>query len=47
MNEILQLLRENNQMLKFICKYITSQDNKNFTMNLIADIITDGINDIK
>lgn len=53
MEEILQLLRENNYMLKLICKYLASQgsveyqDNKAFTMNLIADILTDGINSKK
>lgn len=50
MEEMLYLLRENNQMLKIICKYLASQgsveyqDNKTFMMNLLADILTDGIN---
>lgn len=50
MEEIIRLLRENNQMLKLICRYLASQgsveyqDNKAFMMNLLADIITDGIN---
>lgn len=50
MEEILYLLRENNQMLRMICNYLSSQgsveyqDNKTFMMNLLADILTDGIN---
>lgn len=44
-----KLLVENNQMLKFICNYIYSQyynsssnDMKDFTMNVIANMIANG-----
>jgi hypothetical protein len=41
-NEILDLLRENNYMLKQILAYISqgSSDVKDFVMNAIANIIT-------
>lgn len=42
MGEILQLLRENNIMLKFICNYIIGkeqvQDMKDFLNNIAADM---------
>lgn len=50
LNEILQLLRENNQMLKYICTYIASQgsieeqDNKNLMINIMADLLVDNLN---
>lgn len=45
--EIIRLLSENNQMLKYICAYIASQgstgeqDNKNLMINIIADLLVD------
>lgn len=48
-SEALRLLRENNQMLKYICAYIASQgsieeqDNKNLMINIMADLLVDGI----
>lgn len=50
MEEILQLLRENNQMLKYICNYLgqqgssDQQDNKNLMINIIADLFVDSLN---
>lgn len=50
MGEIVQLLRENNLMLKYICEYILKVDNpqyrqaedlKNLMTNLVADFYTD------
>lgn len=42
MEELLQLLRENNLMLKFICNYIINQaqtqDIKEFLSNVAADM---------
>lgn len=49
MEEILQLLRENNQMLKYICAYLASQgstdqqDAKNLMINIIADLFVDNL----
>lgn len=47
MNEILQLLRENNMMLRFICNYIISkeqiQDVKDFLNNVAADMYVETI----
>lgn len=49
MEEIIQLLRENNMMLKYICGYILKVDNpqyrqaedlKNLTTNLVSDFYT-------
>lgn len=51
--EILELLRENNQMLKYICAYLASQgsmedrDNKNLMINIIADLLVDGMTNNK
>ena len=45
----LRLLRENNQMLKYICAYLASQgsiedqDNKNLMINIIADLFVDNL----
>lgn len=45
--EIIRLLSENNQMLKYICAYIASQgsieeqDNKNLMINIMADLLVD------
>lgn len=47
--EILRLLRENNQMLKYICAYFASQgsveeqDQKNLMINILADLFVDNI----
>lgn len=50
--EILQLLKENNIMLRFICDYIIhkespktrdSEDLKNFMANLVADLYSDKV----
>lgn len=45
MNEILQLLRENNMMLRFICNYIISkeqiQDVKDFLNNVAVEAARD------
>lgn len=47
--ETLRLLRENNQMLKYICSYLASQDspeqkdNKSLMINIIADLLVDGL----
>lgn len=50
MEEIIQILRENNIMLKYICGYIMKIDNpqyrqaedlKNLMTNLVADFYTD------
>ena len=47
MEEILQLLRENNYMLKFICKDIISneksRDSRDITNNIIGDWIAEFI----
>ena len=49
----LRLLRENNQMLKYICAYLASQgsiedqDNKNLMINIIADLLVDRITNNK
>lgn len=51
--EALELLRENNQMLKYICAYLASQgsveqqDNKNLMINILADLLVDGITNNK
>lgn len=50
MEEIAQLLKENNQMLKYICNYLIQQgsaehqDNKNLMINIIADLLVDNLN---
>lgn len=50
--EILQLLKENNLMLRYICSYITKvedpknrekDDFKNFMTNLVADWYSDRV----
>lgn len=47
--EIVQLLRENNQMLKYICAYLSAQgsveqqDAKNLMINIIADLFVDNL----
>lgn len=47
------LLQENNQMLKYICSYLASQgsiedqDNKSLMINIIADLLVDGITNNK
>lgn len=49
MEEVIQLLRENNQMLKYICAYLASQgstdqqDAKNLMINIIADLFVDNL----
>lgn len=49
MEEILKILKENNQMLKYICAYLASQDStevqdqKNLFINIIADLLVDNI----
>ena len=49
MEEILKLLRENNEMLRFICKYIIAkgspeqQDQRTLNMNFFADIISNAL----
>lgn len=49
MEEILQLLLENNQMLKYICAYLSSQgsveeqDQKNLMINILADLFVDNL----
>lgn len=49
MEEVLQLLRENNQMLKYICAHLISQDSvakqdtKNFIINMVADLLVDNL----
>lgn len=51
--ECLRLLQENNQMLKYICAYLASQgsiedqDNKNLMINIIADLLVDGMTNNK
>lgn len=53
MEEILQLLRENNQMLKYICAYLSSQgsveeqDQKNLIINILADLFVDNLGNRK
>ena len=53
MEELLQLLRENNQMLKYICSYLASQgsiedqDNKNLMINILADLFVDSLGNRK
>lgn len=45
MEELIRLLRENNLMLKFICRYVIEkeqiQDFKDFVNNVTADIYSD------
>lgn len=47
--EILQLLKENNQMLRYICNYLIQQgsvehqDNKNLMINIMADLLVDNL----
>ena len=49
MEELLQLTRENNQMLRFICKYIIAkgtpqqQTEDSLSMNFFADIISNAL----
>lgn len=49
MEEAIQLLRENNQMLRYICNYlamqgtIEEQDNKNLMINILADLLVDNL----
>ncbi len=49
MEEILRLLRENNQMLRLICNYLASQgstehqDSKNLMINILADLFVDNL----
>lgn len=51
--ECLRLLQENNQMLKYICSYLASQgsieeqDNKSLMINIIADLLVDGMTNNK
>lgn len=50
MEEILRLLRDNNQMLRLICNYLASQgstehqDSKNLMINILADLFVDKLN---
>lgn len=53
MEEIKSLLKENNEMLKYICSYIynknssdylAKEDLKDFCLNVIADIFVDKLN---
>jgi hypothetical protein len=43
--EELQLLRENNAMLKYLCQLVKGQDNtaKDFLINLVANLMSEGI----
>lgn len=47
MEEMLKLLRENNQMLRFICNFLlaqnSQQDNRDFMINVLADLFVDGM----
>ena len=43
MDEIIRLLRENNQMLRAICQYLANQEGVNIINNLITDIIANKI----
>lgn len=49
-NEIIQLIKENNIMLKAICHYLIRkeqsplEDFKGFVSNIVANIATDGSN---
>lgn len=49
MEELIRLLRENNQMLKYICAYLSSQgsieeqDQKNLMINILADLFVDNL----
>jgi len=44
-SEELRLLRENNQMLKYICQILQAADNpaKDFLINLTANLISENI----
>lgn len=49
MEELIRLLQENNQMLKYICAYLSSQgsieeqDQKNLMINILADLLVDNL----
>lgn len=53
MEELIRLLRENNQMLKYICAYLSSQgsieeqDQKNLMINILADLFVDNLGNRK
>ena len=44
-NEELRLLRENNQMLRYLCQVISQNDNtaKEFLINLTANLISENM----
>lgn len=43
MEEVIRLLRENNQMLRAICQYLSNQTGINIINNLLTDIIANEI----
>lgn len=49
MEELIRFLQENNQMLKYICAYLSSQgsieeqDQKNLMINILADLLVDNL----
>lgn len=47
--ELYNLIRENNEMLKFIINYLTSanDDQKDFMMNVMANLLSNNLGNAK